>query len=98
MLSNESDRTNFQSMHAAKRADKTKTGRNLFAKIEAFEEMEDTSIRSGAGFVSNDDEMIAPSRLAKENFGFMRSTFARKYQTEVRGVEKDFSDDYSSDF
>lgn len=78
MLSNESDRTNFQSMHVAKRAEK-KTGRNLFARIEAFEEMEDTSIRSGAGFVSNDDEMIAPSRQTKDNFGFMRSTFARKY-------------------
>lgn len=96
MLATSSDRTNVDSMHMARGAKKTKKNRNLFARIEAFEEMEHTSIRSGVGGVVSNDDVDSIMAPPKDNFGFKRSTFARKYQTEVRGIEKDFSD--SSDF
>ena len=57
--------------------------------------MENTSIRSKYGYeAESDDEFNRPEPMM--NFiGMKKSTFARKYQTDVRAIERDNSEESS---
>ena len=68
-------------------------------KIQAFEKMENTSIRSNLGYgQSSDDEFIKPLSRMHTGLNMEKSAFSRKYQTDVRAVERDLSAEESSDF
>lgn len=61
--------------------------------------MEDTSIRSNLGYAqAADDEFIQPYSRHTKSLNMKKSVFCRKYQTDVRAVERDCSADESSDF